>query len=261
MNSSCILRFLCSLALLGGVLSVPGNATSILFTGTSGNLMGSANFVLIGNTLTIEVKNSANAAASAPADVLIGIFFNLAGSPVTNLQSIAVDSSSSIVNCVGSCGAGTLVDSNVNSFTGGWEFQSGINNAATGSYGAGTAGYGIFNGTNTGGGGGCAGNQQFCFGLIPVAGASHPALDGKQFIKSGIVITLTLSGQPVDYDIRDAVSGLRLQYGTSLTEPAITTFDIYPGPDPQGDVPEPSTYALMGAGLLALRALKKRTVR
>jgi len=253
-------RLMCSLALFGGVLTIPSSATSVLFSGANGNLMGSANFVLVGNTLTIEVKNESNVAATAPSEVLTGIFFDLAGNPVTNLQSIAVDSASSIVNCVGSCGAGTVVDTNVAGFQGGWQYLAGINNALTGNYGAGTAGFGIFNGNNTGGGGGCAANQQFCFGLIPVAGASHPTFNGKQFINNGIVVTLALTGQPQDYDIGDAVANLRLQFGGSLTDPSITTFQVFPGPNPGRltENPEPATYVLMGAGLAALVAFHKR---
>src|SRR5262245_42572178 len=59
--------------------SVPGRASAgLLYTGSSGNLSASAQFDLVGNTLTVTLTNTSTHDVLVPADVLTGVFFNTA---------------------------------------------------------------------------------------------------------------------------------------------------------------------------------------
>src|SRR5689334_13966864 len=56
-------------------------AAPITFTGSSGGLSASAAFSVVGSNLQIVLTNTSSSDATLPADILTGIFFNVAGSP------------------------------------------------------------------------------------------------------------------------------------------------------------------------------------
>jgi hypothetical protein len=81
------------------------SASAVLFnfsgnSNASGNpLAASADFTVSGTTLTIVLTNTASSAAMNGADVLDGVFFDIAGAnPVFSAGNAALTSGSSFVN-------------------------------------------------------------------------------------------------------------------------------------------------------------------
>ena len=76
-------------------------------------------------------------------------------------------------------------------------------------------------------------------------------MDGSGFIRNSVVFTL--SGLANNADLASLVNNVAFQYGTALSEPRIVGT-----PNPPSQVPEPATYALMGAGLIGLYWMKRK---
>ncbi|MBN3886088.1 MAG: PEP-CTERM sorting domain-containing protein [Nostoc sp. JL34] len=241
------------------------DAASLSFSATGTNPVSGGNSTALAATavfdnsisgkLTLTLTNT-GPGASAPSDVLTGIFWDYAGSPLTNLTLSSAKAPTVITNNVTT---GTNVDlTKVAGNKVEWGFAkttastglggaSGVANPVTQHYGIGTAGFGISPGF------GLSGGQQFNYGIITGYDSSNPAVSGGTFVKNSA--TFVFSGLPIGFDLTK-IQNLRFQYGTALNEPS--TYYIAPPPPPK-KVPEPSatvTLALFAVG--GLKVAKKK---
>ncbi|MDZ8223725.1 MULTISPECIES: XDD4 family exosortase-dependent surface protein [unclassified Nostoc] len=204
----------------------------------------------IAGKLTLTLTNT-GPGASAPSDVLTGIFWDYAGSPLTNLTLSSAKAPTVIKNNVTT---GTNVDlTKVGGNTVEWGFAkttastglggaSGVLKPVTQHYGIGTAGFGISPGF------GLSGGQQFNYGIITGYDSPNSAVSGGTFVKDSA--TFVFSGLPTGFDLTK-IQNIRFQYGTGLDEPS--TYYIAPPPPPKR-VPE--SNATVALGLFALGALR-----
>lgn len=194
--------------------------------------------------------------ASAPSDVLTGLFWDYAGSPLTNLTLSSAKAATVIKN---NLTTGTNVDlTKVGGNTVEWGFAKttastglggakGVLKPVTQHYGIGTAGFGISPGF------GLSGGQQFNYGIITGYDSPNPAVSGGTFVKNSA--TFVFSGLPTGFDLTK-IQNIRFQYGTGLDEPS--TYYIAPPPPPKR-VPESSATFALGLFVLgALRVAKKK---
>ncbi|MEH2358593.1 XDD4 family exosortase-dependent surface protein [Nostoc sp.] len=247
------------------VLQMPkADAASMTFSATGTNPISGGNSAVlaakavfddsIAGKLTLTLTNT-GPGASAPSDVLTGIFWDYAGSALTSLTLSSAKAATVITN-------DKITGTNVNltNVGGGkveWGFakttassglggESGVANPVTQHYGLGTAGFGISPGFGVGG------TQQFNYGIITGydSNANSKLLGDKAetFVKNSA--TFVFSGLPTGFD-STKIQNVRFQYGTGLDEPS--TYYIAPPPPPK-KVPEPS--ATVAFGLFALGALR-----
>jgi hypothetical protein len=204
----------------------------------------------IAGQLTLTLTNT-GPGASAPSDVLTGLFWDYAGSPLTNLTLSSAKAPTVITNNVTTATNVDLTKVGGNKVE--WGFAkttastglggaAGVANPVTQHYGIGTAGFGISPGFNLSGG------QQFNYGIITGYDSANPAVSGGTFIKNSA--TFVFSGLPTGFDLTK-IQNLRFQYGTALNEPS--TYYIAPPPPPKR-VPEPG--ATVALGLFAVGVLK-----
>ncbi|MFN6488101.1 MULTISPECIES: XDD4 family exosortase-dependent surface protein [unclassified Nostoc] len=232
-------------------LSFSATGTNPISGGTSNALSATAVFDnSIAGQLKLTLTNT-GPGASAPSDVLTGIFWDYAGSPLTNLTMSSAKATSLITNNVTTTGTFDLTKVNGNKVE--WGFAkttassglggaTGVANPVTQHYGIGTAGFGINPGF------GLSGGQQFNYGIITGYDSANSAVSGGTFVKNSA--TFTFSGLPTGFDLTK-IQNIRFQYGTALNEPS--TYYIAPPPPPK-KVPEPS--ATVALGLFAVGALK-----
>jgi hypothetical protein len=250
------------LALAFSVLSLSlvfaSPARAAFFTGTSGSLSASADFSLSGGNLIVVLTNTATVAPTSPADVLTGVFFTASDSSLLAVSATLTPGSDIANNGIAAGSDPTVVG-------GEWAYDQGISGPGGAAQGIASAGY--LGGT-----------------FFPGADLQAPAsLDGVEYgitSKNYVDLTgnggLTGDGTPgtatsdPQHLIRNSVtfnlgpySGplnitkVSFQYGTALNEPNVpstTTTDIV-----TTAVPEPTTLALLGSGLLvAVRGLRRR---
>jgi hypothetical protein len=206
------------------LMGFAGNAGATLFTSSG----ATADFVASGGILTVTLTNTSSADVTKPIEVLTGVFFNLSGTLIPVSATVA---------------SGSIIydDASVTNVGGEWAYLTGLSGAPLGdNSGISSTGLGLFGDAN--------------FGNINLAGPT--AIDGLQYgitsagdliatgnggitgsgglIKDQVVFTL--SGLPSGFDT-DTIGNVYFQYGTALNESA---------------VPEPSTFLLLGSGLLGL---------
>ncbi len=263
-----LLKYAAGVALVVG--SITAQATSIAFTG-SGTGPGSisvtalATFDISGNTLTITLQNTSpsNNGQDVPGSTLTGLFWDLVGNPTLTPVSATLPIGSSTIQsntCTASC--------NTTDVGGEWGYGTTVTGSmpAGASRGISSSGY-----LTTGLGGnignfnnGSAGNNLdnpnsldgINFGIVSAASGFNPngGLSNEPLIQDKVVFILTgVSGLTTT-----AISHVSFQYGTSLTELNVTGNPccIIGNPNP---VPEPTGAGLLGLGLLALGAIRRRT--
>lgn len=242
--------------------TMPASANQLTVTGTgpgdgASDLAAEAVFCITGNTLTVLLTNTSMDETLIPADLLTGVYWNIAGDPALTPISAVLGSGSTVLfpGVTTIPGTGTDVGGGVGGEFGyRGDLSGGIFNGAT--YGVSSTGLGefgspdLFGGTNLQGPAGPDGPQ---YGIVSAGGIgvinnNGPLSGTTAHISNSVLFTFTFVGS---IDIDDiVVTGF--QYGTSQDEP----FIIPPPPPP--DVPEPATIGLLLMGLVGVAARRSR---
>lgn len=215
-------------AVVAGIASVA--SASVTFSGSSGNLAASAEFDISAGSLIVRLTNTSAADVMIPAEILTGVYFDVAGSPLSLTPVSATLYNGSVV-FFGSNGGGNM--------GGEFAYAAGLSGAAGGAdYGISSSGLGLFgnpnfNGPNLGGPAGVDGLQ---YGITSagdnLATGNTPVTGGNELIKNAV--EFTLSGLPQGFNL-NSIGNVWFQYGTALDEPQVST-------------PAPGALALLGLG-------------
>lgn len=217
-----------AVAAVVGMASVA--SASVTFSGTSGNLAASAEFDISAGSLIVRLTNTSSADVMVPADILTGVYFDVAGSALSLTPVSATLYGGSVVH-FGSNGGGNM--------GGEFAYADGLVGApGSADYGISSSGLGLFgnpnfNGPNLGGPAGVDGLQ---YGITSagdnVATGNTPVTGSNELIKNSV--EFTLSGLPQGFDL-SSIGNVWFQYGTALSEPQVST-------------PAPGALALLGLG-------------
>lgn len=230
---------------VGLVLAGSASAAQISFTGSSGSLAASVTFDTSGTDLLVTLTNTSTADALVPVDILTGVFFDIAGSPLALTRTSAVVPAGSSV-FYGSTDPGGVVG-------GEWAYRSGLAGPGGRAYGISSAGLGLFGpgdlfpGTDLQPPASPNGLEYGITSAGDNLATGNAAVTGSNaLIKNQVVFTL--SGLPAGFNPSTGILNVLFQYGTDLSEPS------FPG------VPEPSSLSLLAiAALVAGR--RKRSIR
>jgi hypothetical protein len=238
--------FVRSLAALSAAAVVAGAGQAqagIIRTGTTGELQASAEFNVIGNDLVVRLSNTSFADVAVPAHILTGVFFDIDGGGVSLAPVSGQLPEGSVVH-FGPDGGGDV--------GGEWAYRSGLVGAPYGaSYGISSAGFGLFGPADRFPGADLdppASPNGMNYGILSLGdnpNVGNAAVTG-DFPLIQHEVVFTLSGLPANFDL-ERISRLSFQYGTNLSEPNITTFDV----------PAPAGAGILALGGLALRRRRR----
>lgn len=232
-----------------GALCAPAFAGPITYNFSNGGRSASVTFSMSGSDLVVDLSNTSLSDALVPTDILTGVFFEIVGNPLLGTISAKVNAPNEVYDG----GSNTIITPGDRIVGGEWAYKNSIVAVPPNNEGISSAGLTIFGpgdlfpgpdlepppspdgvqyGITTAGDNLLTGN----------AGISNTGLikSAVQFKLSGFV------GEP------DAmIAGAFFQYGTALDEPGFQG----------GDIPEPSSLALLAIGMAAVacrRRFKKK---
>jgi len=227
------------------VFALVGIADAAIFTGSSGNLAASVEFIKTNSNLTVKLANTSTADTTVPSEVLTAVFFQLSGSPTLTPVSAIIAPGSSVIH--GSQPAGGIVGSE-------WEYRNFPAFPGGGISGISSTGLGIF-----GGSGNFPGPDlepqvplgPMNYGLVSMGdnpATGNPQLTGNRpFVK--YQVDYVLSGLPGGFDPETDISKIYFQYGTELN--LIRSRTTPP-------IPEPATVLGITMGLAAIGGYVKK---
>lgn len=234
---------------VAAMLASPLAWSALTFTGNSGARSASASFDIVAGKLQVVLTNASTADALVPVDVLTGIFFSFSGNPALLAASSATALGSTYKNGVLVNGAGTNVG-------GEWAYSGALGGSAPAGVNAGisSSGLGIFGNGNFGGpdlagppGGAVDGLQYGITTAGDNVATGNTGILGDEVTKNSVKFLLTIPG---GFSLSQ-ISNVLFQYGTSLSEPRITSDKI-------NGTPEPASLLLAAAALLATTLVVRR---
>lgn len=250
------------LAVALGLVMPAAQADIVTYVGSgpsqdnNSTLAAQAIFEVINDQLIVTLTNTATL-QNVPADVLTGLFFDIATASTLTPNSATLGFGSTVVN---------TVSQPLNGNVGGeWVYNGALPSAPnSAAFGIGSSGLGgtfgesdtNFNGPNLAGPTNVGGME---YGIVSDAsGGNHP-LTTNPFISDTVVFVLDING--FSFSASD-ISNVSFQYGTALDEPnnGGDCIDCGPPPPPPiTEVPEPATATLLliGAMGMGLRRFRK----
>ncbi len=247
------------------------DAAPITVSMTNGTRAASATFDVSGTNLVVTLTNTSTFDSLVPVDLLTGVFFNLAGSPVLSHgagSSAVLGTGSSVL--YPDSGSGTDAGSVVGGeWALGQEFDAnglfqyaGFSNATYGlsSTGIGLFGPGdVFPGTNLSGPASPNGPQ---YGIVSAGDNPATANGGLStpIIKNAVVFTIP--GLPPGFNPFSSVSGVTFLYGTALcVDGGVNT--CFGGSTTTVVIdaiatPEPASLVLLGSGIAWIVLRRRR---
>jgi hypothetical protein len=260
-------------AIAGALLALASTsavADPIIFEGTNGSLATRVEFSVSGTDLIVELSNTSTADVLLQSNLMSALFFDLdtlnnlvlqsafASGPLGIYQQNSTQNSNANgalnnISDATNLAAPGSTNGGPGTFDGGWQLRENFGGlpGLTQTRGVGTNGLGVFNGSDV------INTDNLDYALTSagdnVATSQAQQLFNDPYIQN--IITFTFSGLPVGFDLTaQNVSNVRVQYGTSLTEPSITI----PDGDEDQPVPEPGTVFLLGAAALGLMGATRR---
>jgi hypothetical protein len=202
-----------ALAAIGLALSAQPAKASFWTFSDSSNRAASADFSLVGNTLTITLTNTATVAPNDPAHVLTAIFFNTSGAGGINFTPLGMGTSAAVAS-----GSANTVGNYTGDIGGEWAFKSGVNSF---SYGLSSSGLGSLFG---------AGDRFNSNDLTPpdspngiewgivnagyVNGDGNGGINDQPFVRDTATFTFTVTN---GFSV-DNITRVNFVYGTALGE-------------------------------------------
>lgn len=236
-----VTRNLIALAAVTAGLVGPASA-GVVWTGSADSRAASADFSVVGSSLTITLSNTASVDAMVPIDILTGVYFDISGGAIAlSRVGVVLASGSSVID------GGTDPE---NSVGGEWAYKGGLVGAPhSAKYGVSSSGLGLFGsgelfpGSNLSGPASPNGLQ---YGITTAGdnpATGNGGLLGTPIIKNSVVITLGNIGSGFDLA---RIGNVSFQYGTDLSEPNI------PG------VPTPGALGFLAVAPLLTRSRRRR---